>query len=231
MDDAADILRHPKSKSNADLILKEATRRAEASNPERWEKLDQDFGSAKDWHKLATQKGYYHVIGELREAEQILIAEGYATALSVYEATGCAVVVALIWRIFCPSQKLCMKPYPAKHITILGDDDRQLPDREPPLPNVGHEKAVEAAREVGGDAIFPVFLESENGAEFTDFGDLARSRGLGYGKASSSVCIGTCCGSGGEIEMRAWTRKRGARTGSEWGEQEVDLDEGPEIDF
>ena len=47
------------------------------------------------------------------------------------------------------------------------------------MPNVGREKAFEAAKEVEGNAIFPTFLDSEKGAEFTDFNDLARSRGLG----------------------------------------------------
>ena len=77
-----------------------------------------------------------------------------------------------------PVAKALHETYPGKHITILGDDDRHLPEREPPLPNAGREKAEEAAREVEGNAIFPTFLESETGAEFTDFNDLARSRGL-----------------------------------------------------
>lgn len=132
----------------------------------------------KPFEKDARKQGCFHTIGELREADEILIAEGYATAASVYEATGRTVVVALDSGNLLPVAKALHETYPEKHITILGDDDRHLPDREPPLPNVGREKAIEAAREVEGNAIFPTFLESEMGAEFTDFNDLARSRGL-----------------------------------------------------
>ncbi len=132
----------------------------------------------KPFEKDARKQGCFHTIGELRETDEILIAEGYATAASVHQATGRAVVVALDSGNLLPVAKALHETYPGKHITILGDDDRHLPEREPPLPNAGREKAEEAAREVEGNAIFPTFLESETGAEFTDFNDLARSRGL-----------------------------------------------------
>jgi antirestriction protein ArdC/phage/plasmid primase-like uncharacterized protein/predicted ABC-type ATPase/proteasome lid subunit RPN8/RPN11/predicted RNA methylase len=132
----------------------------------------------KPFEKDARKQGCFHTIGELREADEILIAEGYATAASVHQATGRAVVVALDSGNLLPVAKALHETYPGKHITILGDDDRHLPEREPPLPNAGREKAEEAAKEVEGSAIFPTFLESEIGAEFTDFNDLARSRGL-----------------------------------------------------
>ncbi len=132
----------------------------------------------KPFEKDARKQGCFHTIGELRHADEILIAEGYATGVSVYEATGRPVVLALDSGNLLSVAKSLHETYPAKHITILGDDDRHLPDREPPLPNVGREKAIEAAREVEGNAIFPTFLESENGADFTDFNDLARNRGL-----------------------------------------------------
>ena len=168
---------NPKDQSSP--LWREAANRAKVDDPKRWDKIERDVGSARDWHKLATQKGCYHVIGDLLNADQILIAEGYGTAASVYEITGRAVVVALdSWNLQGVAKAL-HETYPAKHITILGDDDRLLVDRNPNgLPNVGREKAEEAAREVGGTAIFPYFLESEKGAEFTDFGDLARSQGL-----------------------------------------------------
>jgi antirestriction protein ArdC/phage/plasmid primase-like uncharacterized protein/predicted RNA methylase len=132
----------------------------------------------KPFEKNARKQGCFHLIGELREAEQILIAEGYATAASVYQATGRPVVVAMDSGNLIHVAKALHEAYPEKGITILGDDDRHLPKRQPPLPNAGREKALEAAREVEGNAIFPTFLQSENGAEFTDFNDLARARGL-----------------------------------------------------
>ena len=133
----------------------------------------------KPFEKDARKQGCFHTIGELHHADEILIAEGYATGASVYEATDRPVVLALDSENLLSVAKSLHETYPTKHITILGDDDRHLPDREPPLPNVGREKAFEAAKEAEGNAIFPTFLDSEKGAEFTDFNDLARSRGLG----------------------------------------------------
>ncbi len=132
----------------------------------------------KPFEKDARKQGCFHAIGDLHETDEILIAEGYATAASVHQATGRPVVVAMDSGNLLPVAKALHETYAEKHITILGDDDRHLPDREPPLPNVGREKAIEAASEVEGNVIFPTFLESETGAEFTDFNDLARSRGL-----------------------------------------------------
>ena len=164
VDDAAAILRNPKSKSNADRIEVggQARRGVQSRAGEARSRHRQRQGLAQ----ISQAKGY-HEIGDLREAEQILITEGYATAASVCEATGRAVVVALdSWNLL-PVAKDLHETSPAKHITTLGDDDRHLPDREPPLQNVGREKALEAAREVEGNPIFPIFLLSERGAEFT----------------------------------------------------------------
>jgi len=68
--------------------------------------------------------------------------------------------------------------FPERTIAVLGDDDRHLPERTPPLPNSGRVKANEAAKAVGGRAIFPQFTAQEKGREFTDFSDLHRVRGL-----------------------------------------------------
>ena len=46
------------------------------------------------------------------------------------------------------------------------------------LPNAGREKAEQAAREVGGHAVFPRFTATERGPDFTDWNDLHRARGL-----------------------------------------------------
>jgi hypothetical protein len=233
MDASADVLEHPNSKdpfkgqyeSNVDWLLEQAARRARASNPERWEKLDQDIGSAKDWNKLATQNGCYHVIGDLPEAERILIAEGYATAVAVYEATGRPVVVAMDAGNLIHVARALREAFPKTNIMILGDDDRHLQNREPPLPNFGREKAEEAAREVGGDAIFPVFSESESGAEFTDFGDLARSRGMETVKRQVEF----------EIELQLKRPERGKSREREvdlqMESEEIEEDRGYEIGF
>lgn len=68
--------------------------------------------------------------------------------------------------------------FPERLIIIGGDDDRHsagetLPDGRP-KPNVGREKAEEAAAAIGGQAIFPVFSADDKG---TDWNDLAQPKG------------------------------------------------------
>ena len=58
----------------------------------------------------------------------------------------------------------------------MGDDDRhRLKEGKP---NVGREKAEEAAKLVNGKAIFPAFNSDEYRHKKTDFNDLHKSRGL-----------------------------------------------------
>jgi putative DNA primase/helicase len=64
--------------------------------------------------------------------------------------------------------------YPERPMVFLGDDDRHLP---PKLPNVGREKAEQAAKAVSGWAIFPRFTAAERGSTYTDWNDLHRARG------------------------------------------------------
>ena len=69
--------------------------------------------------------------------------------------------------------------FPDRPIAILGDDDRHLPAQG--LPNSGRVHATEAAKAVGGVAIFPRFKANEKGCDFTNFADVARSRQAGTG--------------------------------------------------
>jgi putative DNA primase/helicase len=59
--------------------------------------------------------------------------------------------------------------FPEKKVIVAGDDDRLLETKQGI--NVGREKAEQAAKTVGGKALFPVFADSEN--QLTDFNDLA----------------------------------------------------------
>jgi len=71
--------------------------------------------------------------------------------------------------------------YPQKPIVIAGDDDKHLEATQGVNP--GKIKAEEAARAVGGKAIFPIFAPDEHTTEnakgFTDFNDLATKSSLG----------------------------------------------------
>lgn len=138
----------------------------------------------KGYEKDAKVSGCYQVIGgknalAAQDAhEPVLISSGFGTSASIHMATGRPVVVAFQDNNLKEVAQEFKKMFPERTIAILGDDDRHLPERTPPLPNSGRLTATDAAKAVGGRAIFPQFTAQEKGREFTDFSDLQRIRGL-----------------------------------------------------
>lgn len=138
----------------------------------------------KGYEKDAKVTGCYQIIGGKSaleaqdEHEPVMISSGFGTSASIQMATGRPVVVAFQDNNLQEVAQEFKQMFPERTIAILGDDDRHLPERTPPLPNSGREKATEAAKAVGGRAIFPQFTSQEKGREFTDFSDLHRIRGL-----------------------------------------------------
>lgn len=127
-------------------------------------------GQSKDFLKGGAKAGAYFVIGDLADSPVILIAEGYATAATLHEATGYASVMA------CDSGNLklvaqAMKtlyPHP-KIIMICGDND-QLTEGNP-----GVKAAKAAAKAVKVRVCIPDFATDE---ACSDFNDLAATQGL-----------------------------------------------------
>lgn len=122
------------------------------------------------------KEGNFHVVGgleSLSSSDVIIIAEGYATAATLKEASNRPVVAAFdSGNLKNVAEKLHQK-YPDKPIIIAGDDDahRTLENK----PNVGRTKATQAADSVNGVAIFPIFPKEKIGMKScTDFNDLAR---------------------------------------------------------
>ena len=116
----------------------------------------------------------------LAAAPVLVIAEGYATAATLAEALGQATVSAFDSGNLLPVAQALHQKYPGKPIIIAGDDDLNVGVTLGINP--GRVKAIEAARAVGGKAIFPVFAPGEQSAEskaFTDFNDMAKSSILG----------------------------------------------------
>lgn len=113
--------------------------------------------------------GGYYLIGDTANAETLLIAEGFATAASLHEATGFPAVVALNAGNLGKVAVVMQKQYPGVSLMICGDNDAETDG------NPGKKKATEAAAACGGVAVFP-------GAG-TDFNDMAQSEGLDAVKA------------------------------------------------
>jgi phage/plasmid primase-like uncharacterized protein len=143
--------------------------------------IDED--GTKRFTKNSRKQGCFHAIGGLEavaNAPVLVIAEGYATAASLSEALGFPAVAAFDSGNLIHVAKTLREKFADKPIVVAGDDDRGL---EQTLGvNPGRTKAEEAARAVGGKAIFPIFAPDEQAANpkaFTDFNDLVTKSNLG----------------------------------------------------
>jgi phage/plasmid primase-like uncharacterized protein len=119
-------------------------------------------------------KGNFHTIGNIVDGSPIMVTEGYATGLSVYEATGNATVVVLSAHGLINVVERLKNRYPNSEITTAGDCDK-----------VGLLKAKEAAKKFGCKVVTPVFLDEQahedgdlNAKSLSDFNDLHKFYGL-----------------------------------------------------
>jgi phage/plasmid primase-like uncharacterized protein len=121
-----------------------------------------------------TEGGHMLIGAPPKLGAPLLVAEGYATGATLYEATGLPVAVAFNAGNLLAVAKAYRAADPSRPIVIAGDNDHHLPRRSVPLPNVGQEKAEAAAAAVGGVAALPSFPAGDRGS---DWNDLARHQG------------------------------------------------------
>ncbi len=124
----------------------------------------------------ARKTGTFHLVGQADGAPWLLVAEGYATAASVHEATGRPVAVAWDAGNLPHAVRALRGAFPSSRLAVCGDDDTDTETRTGKNP--GRLKAAEAAHLAKGPAIFPVDLPSGG----SDFNDLHQAAGL------ESVC-------------------------------------------
>jgi putative DNA primase/helicase len=126
-----------------------------------------ELGRDKDF--LGGRKaGLFHTLGA--PSETLLIAEGYATAATVHEATGHQTFVAFDCGNLKAVAVTVRKRHPSAKIVVCADNDRFT---DKPIKNPGITKAREAALAVGGFISIPQFPV---GATGTDWNDLAQWR-------------------------------------------------------
>jgi len=101
--------------------------------------------------------GLYAQLGDIEPTQPLLIAEGFATAATLREATGMPVVVAFDAGNLQPVAQAIRAKHPDVPMVFAADNDHHLPRRDNPLSNVGKEKAESAAKTVGGIVIVPSF--------------------------------------------------------------------------
>ena len=108
-------------------------------------------------------KGCFSVVGNLSGAKIVMIAEGWATACSLFEEYETPVVVAFNAGNLMAVAQLMRSKF--EDIVIAADDDRLNPV------NTGRLKAIEAAQATGATLLFPELCK---GCACTDFNDVAR---------------------------------------------------------
>jgi len=99
-----------------------------------------------------------HFIGEIREGKPIYVAEGYATAASVYEDTQCLTIVAFNAGNLINVASALREQLPNAQIVIAGDAD-----------SVGKAYAEKASTAVNGSILIPDFGQNTEG--YTDWND------------------------------------------------------------
>ena len=135
-----------------------------------------DGGPEKRFLPGGRKSGLWHLIGMVEGAAALLLAEGYATAASIHEATGRPVVVAFDAGNLVHVAKALRELLPTMPLLICGDDDKATEARTGKNP--GRDKAISAARAANSDSapagvVFPDGLPDHG----SDFNDLAQHAG------------------------------------------------------
>lgn len=147
-----------------------------ADHPRR-EKTDKEF-----WPAGMAMGGTFGLIGPVQRLGVVLVAEGYATAASLHEATGQTVAYAFSANNLLKAGKLLRKAYPRLRLLFCADDDAATEAK------LGHNPGVDAA--VAATAALehaawckPDFLDEHGadrrgGKKLSDYNDLAVLSGL-----------------------------------------------------
>lgn len=120
--------------------------------------------------------GGYASISSGSDRGRIVIAEGFATAASLYEALGSPVVVAFNAGNLLAVAKAIKDKYPESDIILAADNDQWTVIRGKKV-NVGIERATAAAEAIGARLAVPEF-DHEDTERPTDWNDFAVRNGL-----------------------------------------------------
>lgn len=141
-------------------------------HPRRTAERDKEF-----WPSGMAMGGTFGVIGPIRRTGVMLVAEGFATAASLNEATGQSVSYAFSANNLGKAGKLLRKKNPQLRLLFIADDD-YLTDGNP-----GVTACTQATAEIELSAwVKPDFMQDgidiRNGKKLSDFNDLAILTGL-----------------------------------------------------
>jgi putative DNA primase/helicase len=130
-------------------------------------------GPEKLFLKGGRKSGLWHMLGTTPNTPPttVLVCEGYATGASLHQATGHLVAVAFDAGNLRPVALALHQQHPAARLVVCGDDDRDTEAKNGHNP--GRTKATEAAKAVGGVAVFPEGLPPG----CSDFNDMHQHAG------------------------------------------------------
>ncbi len=128
--------------------------------------------------------GCFHTIGDLAASAWVLIAEGYATAATLHEATGHAVVVAFNEGNVRHISKAIREMLPAARVMLCADDDKETEAAKGKNPGIV--AATAAAAAIGAAWCKPQGLPDGG----TDFNDLAVASGIETVRAQLAAAFG-----------------------------------------
>ncbi|RRU73146.1 VapE domain-containing protein [Stenotrophomonas maltophilia] len=139
-------------------------------------RTDPALGRDKDFLSGGRKQGCFHVIGKPLPGQPIAIAEGYATAASIHQATGGCVVVAWDAGNLAAVARAWRSAVPDADFVICADNDRWT---RQPLDNPGVTHATRAAAEIDARVVWPEFAALHDDDDRpTDFNDLHLREGL-----------------------------------------------------
>ena len=135
--------------------------------------------------------GLFFTLGAIKYSDVILLAEGFATGNSLYQALNYPTVVAFNAGNLAPVAKVLRQRYPDHLLVVCADDDYRTKG------NPGMKKASEAAFQSGGVVAVPDFgLDRPDGA--TDFNDLHLATDLATVQAQIAAVIRVARGETGD---------------------------------
>jgi len=129
--------------------------------------------------------GCFHVIGDAASSAWVLVAEGYATAATLHEASGYAVAVAFNAGNVKHVTRALRQKFPAAKLLICADNDRETEAKTGKNP--GAIVATEAAKAELCSWCMPAALPDGG----TDYNDLAAASGLDAVRGQITAAIET----------------------------------------
>lgn len=135
--------------------------------------IGRDKNSFKSFLTDGQKAGSFLVLGQPKNNEAILIAEGYATAATLYEQLNKPVIVAFDAGNLKSVALTVREHFPDSILYMAADNDHKTAREREALGhtsnlNTGIEKATEAAVAVGGYVVAPKFSEHDSGSDWND---------------------------------------------------------------